>query len=262
MKSKSLQHKQSSVYVCYRVAQRGCCADSYWRCCCSTAFEESILVLSQCWSLLGPNHTPIQPEVKLSLSWARLRIGCFSIQQSRVRPCDHCQASALQNHRHAAQSHQFNSSASFNPVCTMLQEAILFLHYFFSLFLYIFLFPPPEWCLLKAPLHKLPFSVPFLPVYYNWAPTTHQGLLWKLLRYKQSLSLCYLHEREEMESGEGFRFLLTCSWNGFQLQQQWEGIYLPLSVLLHFVCLDELPFTACNFFQRFPEFPLQRTLAK
>lgn len=86
---------------------------------------------------------------------------------------------------------------------------------FFSLFLYIFLFPPPEWCLLKAPLHKLPFSVPFLPVYYNWAPTTHQGLLWKLLRYKQSLSLCYLHEREEMESGEGFRFLLTCSWNGF-----------------------------------------------
>lgn len=203
-----------------------------------------------------------QPQVKLSLSWARLRIDCFSIQQCRVRPCDHCQASALQNHRHAAQSHQFNSSASFNPVCTMLQEAILFLHYFFSLFLYIFLFPPPEWCLLKAPLHKLPFSVPFLPVYYNWAPTTHQGLLWKLLRYKQSLSLCYLHEREEMESGEGFRFLLTCSWNGFQLQQQWEGIYLPLSVLLHFVCLDELPFTACNFFQRFPEFPLQRTLAK
>jgi len=68
--------------------------------------------------------------------------------------------------------------------------------------------------------------------------------------------------KEEMKSREGCRFLLTCSWNGFELQQQWQGIYLPLSVSLSFVCLYEFPFTVCNFFQRFAEFPLQRTLAK
>lgn len=65
-----------------------------------------------------------------------------------------------------------------------------------------------------------------------------------------------------MESREGCRFLLTCSWNGFELQRQQKGIYLPLSVSLSFVCSDEFPFTVCNFLQRFPEFPLQRTLAK
>jgi len=83
MKSKSVQHKQSSVYVCYGVARRGCCADSYWRCCCSTAFEESILVLSQCWSLLGPNHTATSKTVTL-LGKAEDRLLQHSVVQGKT----------------------------------------------------------------------------------------------------------------------------------------------------------------------------------